>query len=75
MTELFDLFSVFLIQIGNYLKIKKLSYGWLLSLIAIFYFILRAFSCGLYSQSLGHCISFSLALYGFISWRVKEKEK
>lgn len=67
--EIADFIAVALVQWGNYLKIKKSSYGWLLSMIAITYFIFRANCCGYYSQGIGHMISLSMATYGFISWR------
>ncbi len=71
MLEIFDFIAVMGIQIGNYLKIKKLSTGWLLSMCSIAYFIVRALGCNFWSQSIGHMISFCMALYGFIAWRKK----
>lgn len=71
--QLLDLLMIGLVHIGNYFKIQKNKIGWLISMIAITYFIVRSFWLGLYSQSFGHCISFSMAMYGFIKWYKNER--
>lgn len=70
--EACDLMAIAMVHIGSYFKIKKMSVGWLFSLAAITYFIGRSLDLSLYSQCLGHAISFTLASYGLYKWRKQE---
>jgi len=70
--DFIDLLAIALIHIGNYFKIKRHYIGWAISMISITYFIGRAYYSGLWAQSLGHCISLSIAAYGFTSWYLKK---
>ena len=70
--EVFDLVAIRNIHFSNLLKIKKMYAGWLLSSCSIMYFIYRAYSLDLKSQTLGHLISLSMAIYGFYSWKNKQ---
>lgn len=72
MNEITDFLCGALIQYGNYLKVKKNYLGWLCSMVAIVYWIVRGISTGFQSQSFWHMVSFMVAFYGFICWK-KEK--
>jgi len=74
MLEIIDFFMGILTHIGNYFKIHKKSYGWLISMVAIIWWIFRAGSLGLYSQSFWSCVSFCIASYGFYSWSEKKQK-
>ncbi|MBS0616496.1 MAG: hypothetical protein JSR58_08100 [Verrucomicrobia bacterium] len=67
--EITDFLAGLTIQVGNFLKIQKLATGWLFSLIAIGYWIMRAHTTGFYSQTFWHMVSFSVAGFGFLKWR------
>ena len=67
--EVTDFIAGMTIQMGNILKIKKLPIGWLLSLVAIAYWIIRAHTTGFYSQTFWHAVSFSVATFGYLQWR------
>ncbi|RKZ70476.1 MAG: hypothetical protein DRQ48_01030 [Gammaproteobacteria bacterium] len=71
--EFTDMLAIICVHVGSYLKIKKMSVGWLFSLAAISYFIGRTIDIGLLSQCIGHAVSFCLASYGFLKWRKEEK--
>jgi Nicotinamide mononucleotide transporter len=70
--EITDFIAGCLIQYGNYLKIKKNALGWLCSMIAVVYWVLRAGSMDLKSQMFWHIVSFMVMSYGFLSWRRTE---
>lgn len=72
--EISDFMAGCLIQYGNYLKIKKNSFGWLCSMVAVVYWVLRAGSLDLKSQMFWHIVSFMVMSYGFLSWRTAGNE-
>lgn len=70
--EIADFIAGLTIQMGNILKIKKRSIGWLFSLMAIAYWIVRAHTTGFTSQTLWHMVSFIVAFFGYIQWKKQE---
>ncbi len=66
--ECTDFLAGVFIQNGNYLKIRKLARGWLFSMIAIAYWVIRAQTTGFQSQMFWHIVSFCMAFYGFRAW-------
>ncbi len=75
MNEITDFIAGFMIQVGSYFKIKKLSGGWLISIFCIIYWMIRGYSMGLYSQTFWHLFSLSMACYGLYSWDNEEEEE
>jgi hypothetical protein len=67
--ELLDFSAGLLIQAGNYYKIRKRACGWLLSMIAIVYWIARARFTGFQAQMFWHMVSFMMAASGWLMWR------
>ncbi len=67
--EILDFLAGCLIQYGNYLKIRKNHLGWMVSMIAIIYWVIRAHTTGFSSQMFWHMVSFMMASYGYLSWR------
>ena len=72
MNEYTDFLCGCLIQIGNFIKIRKHYTGWLISMFAIGYWVIRGYSTGFVSQTFWHLFSFCMATYGFIKWRYKD---
>lgn len=68
MNEITDFICGFMIQVGNYFKIKKNNVGWLISICCILYWASRAISMGLHSQLFWHIFSLGIAIYGFYTW-------
>jgi hypothetical protein len=69
LNEATDFICGVVIHIGNYLKIKKIAWGWFVSMGAIAYWMLRGWETGYMAQTFWHGVSFCLASYGFWSWR------
>jgi hypothetical protein len=69
MNNFTDFLAGLTIQIGNYYKIKKNRIGWLLSICAIIYWIMRANTTGFYSQCFWHLFSLTMAIYGYCKWK------
>ena len=67
--EMADFLAGCTIQIGNYMKIRKMASGWLLSMAAIVYWICRAQSTGFQAQMFWHMVSFMMAAFGYVKWR------
>lgn len=67
--EITDFAAGLTIQIGNYYKIRKKAFGWLLSMAAIVYWICRAQSTGFQAQMFWHLVSFLMAGYGYYKWK------
>lgn len=72
MNEATDIAAGLVIQVGNYLKIKKNAKGWLLSMAAILYWVIRAKETGFQGQMFWHLVSFLIAFQGFYQWRANE---
>lgn len=74
MNEFTDFLCGLLIQVGSILKIRKHYAGWLISMCSIIYWILRGWHTGFVSQTFWHCVSFTIALWGFLSWNKKQTD-
>lgn len=72
--ELLDLLAVLNIHLSNYIKIKKMWWGWMLSSCSITYFIFRSLCLSLIAQSFGHMVSLALAMYGAYRWKFKNED-
>jgi hypothetical protein len=63
-----DLMAGCLIQVGNYLKIRKKATGWACSCVAIVYWVFRSHSTGFAMQEFWHMVSFLMASFGYLTW-------
>lgn len=69
MNELTDFMTGLAIQVASYLKVRKNHWGWLLSMLAIIYWVVRGYTTGYVSQCFWHFVSFCVAFWGFFKWR------
>jgi len=72
--EITDFIGGLLIQLANYLKVRKIAFGWLITALTIIYWFFRVSSIGFVSQSFWHIFSFIIAVHGYITW-TKQNEK